>query len=155
MIIGDLNAHVGVPPEGIEGNRPGVNLNGRKLLNFVANNDLIMLNKDRDLCWGTFTRVTPTTSSILDYAIVTKDLVEDVIRMGVDTDVHLFTGSDHVALRIDIKLNVQGSTEVGVYNKLFLRSDRDLSVAKSLMDSCLGDHEWTHLDLDGKCKLLQ
>ena len=47
------------------------------------------------------------------------------------------------------------STGVGVYNKLFLRSDRDLSVAKSLMDSCLGDHEWIHLDLDGKCKLLQ
>ena len=154
MIIGDLNAHVGVPLEGIEGNRPGVNLNGRKLLNFVSNNDLVMLNRDRELCSGTFTRVTPTTSSILDYAIVTKDLVGDVIRMGVDTDVDLFTGSDHVALRIDIKLNVQGSTGVGVYNKLFLRSDRDLSVAKNLMDSYLGDHEWNHLALDRKCELL-
>ena len=74
--------------------------------------------------------------------------------MGVDTDVDLFTGSDHVALRIDIKLNVQGSTGVGVYNKLFLRSDRDLSVAKNLMDSYLGDHEWNHLALDRKCELL-
>lgn len=49
MIIGDLNAHVGVPPEGIEGNRPGVNSNGHKLLNFVSNNYLVMLNSDKEL----------------------------------------------------------------------------------------------------------
>ena len=61
-----------------------------------------------------------------------------------------------ISCSIDFRCSdVQGSTGVGVYNKLFLRSDRDLSVAKSLMDSCLGDHEWNHLDLDGKCKLLQ
>ena len=46
MIIGDMNAHVGDLPEGIVGNRPGVNSNGRKLLNFVQNNGLVMLNKE-------------------------------------------------------------------------------------------------------------
>jgi len=31
MIIGDMNAHVGIPPDGIEGNRPGTYSNGEKL----------------------------------------------------------------------------------------------------------------------------
>ena len=65
----------------------------------VSNNDLVMLNRNKELCTGTFTRITPTTSSILDYAIVTKDLVSDVSRMGIDTDVDLFMGSDHVRLK--------------------------------------------------------
>ena len=156
MIIGDLNAHVGVPPEGIEGNRPGVNSNGHKLLNFVSNNYLVMLNRDKELCTGTFTRITPTTSSILDYAIVTKDLVGEVIRMGIDTDVDLFTGSDHVALRIDVKLKGHGSNGLGLSsNKLFLRSDSILAVAKNLMDTYLRDQVWNQLSLNEKCELLQ
>ena len=35
MIVGDMNAHVGSTPDGIEGNRPGINANRVKLLNFV------------------------------------------------------------------------------------------------------------------------
>ena len=47
VIVGDLNAHVGLPPQGIEGNRAGVNYNGKKLLNFIERNNLLMVKKDK------------------------------------------------------------------------------------------------------------
>ena len=50
--------------KGIEGNRPGINFNGRQLLNFDDKNDLKILNIDKNLCDGTFTRITPNSSKI-------------------------------------------------------------------------------------------
>ena len=55
--MGDMNAHIGTPPLGIEGNKPGINSNVCKLLDFVANNNLMILNKDKKVCMGTFTRI--------------------------------------------------------------------------------------------------
>ena len=54
MITGDMNGHVGIPPDSIEGNRPGTNNNGEKLLNFVRSNNLLLLNQDKELCSGLF-----------------------------------------------------------------------------------------------------
>ena len=121
MIIGDMNAHVGDMEEGIIGNRPGVNLNGRKLLNFVDNNGLVMLNKDKSICSGTFTRITPVSSSILDYVLVTPDLTKEVVSMAVDEDLVLFTGSDHVAITVDLLLDCkQESSPYNAKSSLFL-----------------------------------
>ena len=53
IIVGDFNAHVGIPPKGIDGNRAGVNYNGRNLLNFIDSNNLVMVNKDINLCTTT------------------------------------------------------------------------------------------------------
>ena len=53
VIVGDLN--VGLLPRGIEGNRAGVNYNGKKLLNFIERNNLLMVNQDKNICTGTFT----------------------------------------------------------------------------------------------------
>ena len=76
--------------------------------------------------------------------------------MGIDTDVDLFTGSDHVALRIDVKLKGHGSNGLGLSsNKLFLRSDSILAVEKNLMDTYLRDQVWNQLSLNEKCELLQ
>ena len=67
MILGDLNGHVGVPPLGIEGNHTRVNSNGELLLNFIGINNLTMINKDQNICQGTFTRITPNSgTTILD-----------------------------------------------------------------------------------------
>ena len=135
MIIGDMNAHVGDLPEGIVGNRPGVNSNGRKLLNFVQNNGFVMLNKEKSICSETFTRITPVSSSILDYVLVTPDLTKEVVRMIVDEDLALFTGSDHVVITVDLLLDCEQEPSPDRANKgLFLRPDRDLSKAKAIMD---------------------
>ena len=102
VIVGELNAHVGLPPRGIDGNRAGVNYNGKKLLNFIERNDLLMVNKDKNVCSGTFTRVTPHSSSILDYLLVSKTMCNDVLRMGIDLGVELLSGSDHaLTIRLD------------------------------------------------------
>jgi len=156
LIIGDMNAHVGDMQEGIAGNRPGVNLNGRKLLDFVNNNGLVMLNKDKNICSGTFTRITPVSSSILDYVLVTPDLTKEVVGMAVDEDLVLFTGSDHVAITVDLLLDCQQEPCPDRANGgLFLRPDRDLSKAKAIMDAYLSDCSWEDLTLDDKCVKLQ
>ena len=105
IVIGDFNAHIGDAPEGIPGNRPGVNSNGRLLLEFATDHGLVILNRDRDLCEGLFSRITPTSSTILDYALVSKAVLPGVLRMCVDDDVELLAGSDHVALRLDINMS--------------------------------------------------
>ena len=56
------------------------------------------------LCTGTFTRITPHSSSILDYLLVSKVMVKNVIRMGIDSDIELLSGSDHVAICFDLSI---------------------------------------------------
>ena len=103
--IGDMNAHIGVPMESrfcIIGNREGINVNGGKLINFLDSNDLVLLNKE-DICSGTFTLLTLYSSAILDYALVSKALFPEVLRMGIDDEVNFLAGSDHIALRVDLQ----------------------------------------------------
>ena len=103
LIIGDFNAHVGGPPEGIEGNHGTINSNGKRLLNFVNDNNLEIVNKNKSICPVTCTRNVRHSKSLLDYALVSKTLMPKVIRMGIDNNVELLSGSDHHALRIDLK----------------------------------------------------
>ena len=154
-IVGDLNAHVGVPPRGIEGNREGVNYNGKKLLNFIESNNLSMINKDKRLCSGTFTRITPHSSSILDYLLVSKNMGNDVIRMGIDTDVELLSGSDHVALRFDIKIAMPMENNRDECKGIFLSNRRDMGLAKTEMDMQLNAVNWDELSLNEWGETLQ
>ena len=67
---------------------------------------------------------------MLDYVLVTRLLHDDVLRMGVDEGLELFTGSDHVAVRVDVRIpppstNPQPPKAKGVC----LRGDRDLKLA--------------------------
>ena len=104
MIMGVMNTHVGVPPRGIAGNRQGVNTNGIKLLNFIDNNDLVLMNKEANVCTGLFTRISPQSCSILDYVLATRDMVPKVKRMVIDEEGMWCSGSDHVGIRVDITL---------------------------------------------------
>ena len=102
-----------------------------------------MLNKDRDLCEGLFSRITPVSSTILDYALVTEAVRPGVLRMCVDDDVELLAGSDHVALRLDINmLDVEPVSKVFTNNHTHLPKDWDKSIAVSLMDSLLEEVRW-------------
>ena len=140
IIMRDMNAHIGTPPLGIDGNKPGINSNGPKLLDFVSNNDLILLNRDKEVCTGTFTRITPYSSTILDYVLITKNIQNDIINMGIDEEVSLLSGSDHVAVRVDTWLEQMENQRKTVQSKvkpLILHQERDLKVVKSIMDKHL------------------
>ena len=156
IVIGDFNAHIGDAPEGIPGNRPGVNSNGRLLLDFATEHELIILNKDRDLCEGLFSRITPTSSTILDYALVSKAVQPGVLRMCVDDDVELLAGSDHVALRLDINMSGLDPVPMAVPHSLVhLPKDRDKSLAINLMNELLGEVNWDECSTTEKLENLQ
>ena len=94
ILMGDFSGHVGCPPKGIEGNRHGINFNECQLLNFAEENYLKILNIDKNLCEGTFTRITPTSSTILDYVLVTESVYPLINTMNIDEGVKLLAGSD-------------------------------------------------------------
>ena len=146
VIVGDLN--VGLLPRGIEGNRAGVNYNGKKLLNFIERNNLLMVNQDKNICLGTFTRVTPHSSSNLDYLLVSKSMSNDVLRMGIDSDVELLSGSDHLAIRFD--LNLMGAVNMSMEPKqgFFLSEKQDMGIAKKEMDRQMDEIDWDSLSLN-------
>ena len=151
MIIGDMNAHVGTPPDGIEGNRPGTNTNGEKLLNFVRNNNLLMLNQDKELCSGLFTRITPLSSTVLDYVLVSRALKNSVARMIIDEQLQWFSGSDHVAVYVEVILpDNKEHIELPKKKGLFLKKDRDIGLAHRIMDRHINEIDWDSLPLDEK-----
>ena len=92
-VVGDLNGHIGdVPGVGIPGNKPNVNPNGRMLLDFESQNDFSILNR---VGTGLWTRQCDHSSTILDYALLSKEHSDSFVSMHVD-DLGLFGGdSDH------------------------------------------------------------
>jgi len=154
--IGEFNAHIGDTPEGIPGNRPGVNSNGRLLLDFATEHGLVILNRDRDLCEGLFSRITPTSSTILDYALVSKAVQPGVLRMCIDDDVELLAGSDHVALRLDINMSgLDPVPKARPHSLVHLPKDRDKSLATDLMDELLSKVNWAKYSTAEKLENLQ
>ena len=106
----------------------------------MSNNELILLTRDKEVCTGTFTRITPYSSTILDYVLITKNIQNDIIRMGIDEEVSLLSGSDHVAVRVDTRLEQMENQRKTVQSKvrpLILHQERDLKVVKSIMDKHL------------------
>ena len=96
------------------------------------------------------------SSSILDYILVAPDLTKEVVRMIDDEDLALFTGSDHVAISVDLLLDCEQEPSPDRVKKgLFLHPDRDLSKAKAIMDVSLNECNWDSLTLDEKCDKLQ
>ena len=69
ILVGDFNGHVGNDLEGVEGNKADINSNGRLLRSFVDTNNLTMLNADKQICSGIFTRSTANSVTLLDYAL--------------------------------------------------------------------------------------
>ena len=96
--------------KGIEGNRPGINFNGRQLLNFDDKNGLKILNIDKNLCDVTFTRITPNSSKILDYVLVTESVYPLINTMKMDEGVELLAGSNHISVRLDVRITGEGIT---------------------------------------------
>ena len=156
MVVGDLNAHVGDGPQGIEGNRPEVNSNGRKLRSFIEYNGMIMINADKARCDGLFTRVTPNSSTILDYAIASGTMQPLVDRLLIDESGRILAGSDHAA--IFVKVNVEERVEIQQVQeepKPRINPGRDLAKAQEIMDRMMAEAGWELLCTEDRFKLLQ
>ena len=107
------------------------------------------------LCTGTFTRITPHSSSILDYLLVSKVMVINVIRMGIDSGIELLSGSDHVAICFDLSitgtLNIKNPENTGIY----LSDKRVMRLAQRKMYTLMANIEWDNLSLNKWGELMQ
>ena len=107
LLQGDYNAWIGCQAEhgGIPGNRSKVTPNGELFLEFLADNNLANANgatRERDgkkerVCTGLWTRHGSdyTSSSVLDYVVVSEEHLWSLKEMMIDQDGRLGGGSDH------------------------------------------------------------
>ena len=73
--------------------------------------------------------------------------------MGINDEVSLLSGSDHVAVRVDIWVEQMENQRKNVQSKvrqLILHQERDLKVAKSIMDKAFDECNWDGKGLDEK-----
>ena len=76
--------------------------------------------------------------------------------MVIDEGKKLFYGSNHVAIRVDLKIR---GVEVPVVDQAtketYLPKTRNKQVAMDIMDKLMDEADWESMDLDGRCKKLQ
>ena len=65
LIQGDFNAKVGTY---IEGNKPTVTKGGRQLMKMAKKYDLVIINKEKEVCKGLWTRVQGQERSLLQWS---------------------------------------------------------------------------------------
>ena len=112
VCMGDFNGHVGNEPRegGIPGNAAGVNNNGRRLLNFITNTDSVNINGmcrvagdwNTRVCNGLWTRQRGGSSSVIDYALISREHANSVVSMLVDDKGNLGGDSDHNWILLNI-----------------------------------------------------
>ena len=93
QFVGDFNGHIGCDPlEGVVGNNPDVNMNGRRFLDFLKTCDLRHMNGEcripgsqvTRICEGLWTRQRGNSRSVIDFAGVSQEHVGSVVSMTVD-----------------------------------------------------------------------
>ena len=111
IILGDMNAHVGNNiGEGIVGNKPGINPNGHRYLDFLRNIDSVHINGacrtpgqwDTRISRGLWTRQRGGISTVVDYAGVSREHLQSVISLDIDDIGENGTGSDHNWMFLDV-----------------------------------------------------
>ncbi|XP_072025055.1 uncharacterized protein [Amphiura filiformis] len=101
LIMGDMNGRIGKEiPDG----DPVYNSNGKRLLHFVKDSDLTILNCTRQ-CIGKFTWFRAGQQSTIDYMLCSNNLVKHVKQFVVDEDRKYGLGSDHNVLLLTLHNN--------------------------------------------------
>ena len=104
VFIGDFNAHTGnTPGLGVSGNKPDVNQNGRRFFSFLDDTDCCHINglirnpgpDQRAVTTGLWTRQRNGFSTILDYAVVSREHASSVVSLEIDDRGKYGGGSDH------------------------------------------------------------
>ena len=82
-------------------------------------------------------------------------MVKNVLRMGIDSDIELLSGSDHVAIRFDLSITGNLSLNKPENTGIYLSDKRDMGLAQRKMDSLMDNIEWDNLSLDKWGELMQ
>ena len=103
ILLGDFNGHVGNQPGiGIEGNKPEINRNGRRFLDFLAETNCVHVNGYQDLTTGLWTRQQGGSSTVIDFSVVAREHLSSVLSLLID-DQGLYGGSsDHNWMFLDV-----------------------------------------------------
>jgi exonuclease III len=109
VLLGDMNAHCGANGDDREDEA------GRLMEEMADSMGLVMVNK-MGVCRGAFTRVIEgrdgtQTKSTIDYAFVSKGLVQRVKRLTIEKD---RMGSDHKMLVVEIEGELKKGKEKGL-----------------------------------------
>ena len=141
VYLGDFNGHIGNNPRegGIPGNTAAVNNNGRRLLNFVTNTDSVNVNGlcrvtgdwNTRVCNGLWTRQRGGSSSVIDYALISREHANSVVSMLVDDTGSLGGGSDHNWILLNIA------------DKFVIRKRRTIPVTRKEKWNITEDQDWS------------
>ena len=104
---------------------------------------------------GMCTQSSGGTSAILDYGMVTqagKDLVE---RMRIDEGGKIMSGSDHVALILDLKIKKSQKAELPRYETVNIPRNPNFEMFHDILDRILQSRTEEHVSLNEHCKWLQ
>ena len=111
LYLGDFNSHLGCSPDhGIVGNKPDVNRNGFRMIDFLKNTDSVHINGacrtpgqlDTRIAQGLWTRQRGGVSSIIDYAGILREHLGSVLSLDIDDQGCFPTGSDHSWIFLDL-----------------------------------------------------
>ena len=84
-LLGDFNGHVGdTPGIGVVGNKPSINNNGRRFIDFLNNSHCVHVNGYQHLTTGLWTRQRAGISTILDYGVIASEHLPSVVSMLID-----------------------------------------------------------------------
>ena len=103
LAMGDFNTRVG-EIQGLEGNTPDVNRNQPMFMSFVADLELIIINT-LPISTGLFTRFKGAQRSLLDYGLVDRNHVQNILSFKVDEDARFGCSSDHALLDCEVQFH--------------------------------------------------
>ena len=103
VLLGDFNGHVGDKlGVGIVGNRPDINRNGQRFIDFLNDTNCVHVNGCQNLTTGLWTRQRSGVSTILDYGVVGRENLTSVLSMLIDDQGVYGGGSDHNWIFMDL-----------------------------------------------------
>ena len=137
LAMGDFNTRVG-EIQGLEGNTPDVNRNQPMFMSFVADLELIIINT-LPISTGLFTRFKGAQRSLLDYGLVDRNHVQNILSFKVDEDARFGCSSDHALLDCEVQFHavprsLEGFNDLIRYN---FHENSDFTHYKDLLERYL------------------
>ena len=113
ILGGDFNGHIGNGEQGIKGNKEGINVNGRRILELARDAELEIVNRWEGSI-GKWTRIEGQgqQETIIDYILVSAERLREVVGFRVDEKGEADIGSHHNWIWMDIR-GRGGVTEKG------------------------------------------
>ncbi len=99
VVMGDFNCRIGAGRGGDE----VVNTNGRRLLAWSTECDMVILNNGRK-CTGKWTWSNADSRTTIDYMLIDKEDEHLVTRMTIDDEGLMDVGSDHCILELELEM---------------------------------------------------